>query len=1616
MTSLTSSLSPPLSPTSSFPLQEEFSISYFKSSSSSATTISTAAAATATTTTISTLPIKLPPPQPLFQQKLQQDTVAAADNDDNYHQHYSVIRNVHSYIPSSASSSYNNHRSKTLYIAGFFPTSKDIPQGAIGRGVLPAVRLALQHVNESPLFTKYRLDLVWNNTKCDAAYGMKAFFQMLDEDPVKILLFGGACPSVTDPIAKTSKFFHLIQLSYADTFTATTANFFRIVPSEGSFNPARVKLLKYFNWTKVGTIYQNLPRYSLPHSKLLTDLDNADIEIVASQSIADELKPEMYLQDLKAKDVRIIVGNFGEEYGRKIFCQAYKEGIYGRRYQWIITGIYDENWWQLNDDEIDLLGCTEEQLLEAINGYISTDILPLSKNTQTYYGFETSLYKSEYDRLRLREYSRFHGYAYDGIWTIALAIQTVDKKLRQINSPLTIEDFHYRDPFWAQLFREALNETDFIGVTDHVSFDKNERRGIVLLQQFQSKKFSMTDIAQYYTYNDELIFDDQNQIDWRGGNSPPVDRNTVVIKPSRISMTLFIVISVFAIIGIIIAFVFLAMNIKYRNQRYIKMSSPYLNNLIIIGCILTYTSVILLGLNSGLTNENNFPYICASRAWVLMTGFTLAFGSMFSKTWRVHAIFTDIKLNKKLIKDYKLFMVVGVLVFIDVVTLTTWQIVDPFFRVTSQGKPEPSPQNEDILVIPEMEYCQSKRMTIFLGSIYVYKGLLMAFGIFLAWETRHVSIPALNDSKYIGMSVYNVVIMCVIGAGVSFVLRDQQDAAFVIISAFIIFCSTATLCLVFVPKLIELKRNPNAGDRRVRATLKPFKKSHRDSEDIEIHTKIKLANEENFRLRQRLKEKSYELEALTFRLRALEESMEKEMTNVTTTSSSAAKTIIQPKIPPPSSSLSLSPTTTAGKSVILASNSVNNLGMARSSSSYANNIIPNTTNEIIVEENDLKQIDNCDQRKLSVASLKVLSKSASSSAAAAAKRQKLNIIKTPLGHFEIQEETTSTSPTEIIVNSTSILSLSSEAAQLTVKNSQQSTNEPPISSNISSNGEQNNSPQNGNDGISDQSATGSTKSSDEMSFTFPTYHPTHHHHHSKRITGNGIAGGDSNLFSPNGSFNEQCSLSNGSDETSDDTSYAKAIKQTMESQVQQAIMSSNTNVISGNNITTITDDSHPYHYHHHHHQCTAIPRMTTGMVTSTATSDDVGTTVHLQHCCHHHNHNHPHHHHVPITVHHPYLHHPTHPHHHHHHHLPISAISTQSSSSMPTSSSDYYQQQQQQQHLIVHQSQPLTPINNGDEEDDDNDDDDDDNRKELKLPTVTEISSNTTIDNDENENNNKPEMMIENNQQHCHNIDEKKNMFDNNNNNIDLGNNNNDNLKRTFQQRRTQSFGGFLPTTTTTGNIMINTHEDYKTSSSSTIVTISSSMAIDSAIRQTFKSKSPVRSYSSFDDTLNIIDSIRIPTSISISSSNNYHHHHQQQHQQQQPLFLSSSTTSLSTLSSLRLYPYLTHPIVSTTSSVSSTTTSTTTIIQTSNHHHFYTHQQQQQHQPPLHYRSMLIDQQQQQHFHNQYSSTMATTTLPHTHHHNHHNHQQHSNQINHNHLRSGQSCPHVRCDIVEYL
>lgn len=58
--------------------------------------------------------------------------------------------------------------------------------------------------------------------------------------------------------------------------------------------------------------------------------------------------------------------------------------------------------------------------------------------------------------------------------------------------------------------------------------------------------------------------------------------------------------------------------------------------------------------------------------------------------------------------------------------------------------------------------------------------------------------------RYIGMSVYNVFILCIIGAPISLAMREQPDASFSIVSVCIIICTSITQCLVFIPKVSVL--------------------------------------------------------------------------------------------------------------------------------------------------------------------------------------------------------------------------------------------------------------------------------------------------------------------------------------------------------------------------------------------------------------------------------------------------------------------------------------------------------------------------------------------------------------------------------------------------------------------------------------------------------------------------------------------------------------------------------------------------------------------------------------------------------------------------------------------
>ena len=51
-----------------------------------------------------------------------------------------------------------------------------------------------------------------------------------------------------------------------------------------------------------------------------------------------------------------------------------------------------------------------------------------------------------------------------------------------------------------------------------------------------------------------------------------------------------------------------------------------------------------------------------------------------------------------------------------------------------------SPQTDDVIMVPRIAVCSSSYSVKYSGALYVIQGMTMAFGAFLAWETRNVRL------------------------------------------------------------------------------------------------------------------------------------------------------------------------------------------------------------------------------------------------------------------------------------------------------------------------------------------------------------------------------------------------------------------------------------------------------------------------------------------------------------------------------------------------------------------------------------------------------------------------------------------------------------------------------------------------------------------------------------------------------------------------------------------------------------------------------------------------------------------------------------------------------------
>ena len=517
----------------------------------------------------------------------------------------------------------------------------------------------------------------------------------------------------------------------------------------------------------------------------------------SSEQTTGELKRGF--QTFFENDVKILFLSSNREI-EKLICAAESAGLFTPDYVW-----YARTWVWGNLMQNISFFCTDKQIqnLKKADGFFAVDTTPHLSTWEESDVLMTRDLLYEDIRKRIREdFGNSSGfeptfydlYVYDAIWLVAKTVEDIWNK----TGPSLFESFF-----------ESTKRNSFTGVSGEISYgDGPSPLGPrFALRQFKGFEEKIT-LAEGPIR--DMIF--IRNVSWVGGSVPLDFTPKIVIKNfydfqkiNSVTATGLVLTSTAFLLVTLFCFV---VNNIFRKKKMIKITSPMINNVILLGVMLVLTTVIVGSYLSFAHDSDTYLIVCYARTMLLAVGFTFGFGGLFCKTWRVYRALTDKTANQQLvISDVSLMSKIGVMLIFDVFYIALKTSWDPYFVqetiVETEVARDPANTMENRLNWVVLT-CQSDT-GYFEVALAAGKFLIVIFGVFLSFETRSVHIDELNDSKTIAVSIYNVVICCVFGALTIYTAGDAQvTLSYILRSVVVLFCTAVLVGTHFLPHQIKV--------------------------------------------------------------------------------------------------------------------------------------------------------------------------------------------------------------------------------------------------------------------------------------------------------------------------------------------------------------------------------------------------------------------------------------------------------------------------------------------------------------------------------------------------------------------------------------------------------------------------------------------------------------------------------------------------------------------------------------------------------------------------------------------------------------------------------------------
>ncbi len=644
-----------------------------------------------------------------------------------------------------------------------------------GPALIPAARLAVDHINSrNDVLPGYTLSLLEADSGCSLLD--KTRINFIDQVYHKgagqsiVGMVGPGCSEATMAVADliTLSSLNLMQVSIATTpdINATKTkykNSFRTVASSLVFVDIIVTVMDRENWTRVGALYDNLRVYHIHTYNVFRDRIGSRLNYSFG---LDRVTIQDSLNQVRDQHMRVIAVFAGRSLARKILCVAYKMPLIYPTVQFLFIERVIDDFLRINV-AADGISCTAGEMEEAVEG-----VILLSNNftrkdvssSDTASGFSYEDYREMYmDYLNtyLREINiteeslpdtavSYSSSYYDAVWALALSVnKSADRfdltEAFQLPVSTDVSD----------AIRADLEEITFQGMTGLITFHSVRRdvsnTRVMLMQLIQKERLS--GVFDNGTLKDDgsLYF------------IPDTFDDNVYQIPFQLGV--FII-----IIAVLMVFILVALQIGFivhSGHKVVKASSPHLNHLVFSGCYLYIVALLISTLQAAFPRTISHPVLygvgCSMLFWCSALAFTLVFGTVCVKTWRVYRIFSHFKQGRvKYVSDEILLFFVSFLILIDVLVLTAWNWINPWYldiKIRKAG----------------IRYtCNCDNFLYWSSALFIYKGALMILTIFMSVLIKQVKREGFKSSKTIFILIYSLMMIYFIGVTLSIVFMETN--------------------------------------------------------------------------------------------------------------------------------------------------------------------------------------------------------------------------------------------------------------------------------------------------------------------------------------------------------------------------------------------------------------------------------------------------------------------------------------------------------------------------------------------------------------------------------------------------------------------------------------------------------------------------------------------------------------------------------------------------------------------------------------------------------------------------------------------------------------------------